>query len=131
MVEARRERKAAVDRHEPVSGLEADDAATGRGDSDRAGRVRAERRVRQPQRERRGGPSAGTARRPAGRARIRDGAVVRVLGRHPVRKLVQVRLADIHVAGVFEQPHRFGGLRGNVVGENRRAVRRSQPGRVE
>jgi hypothetical protein len=42
VVEAGRERKAAVELHEPAARLEADDAAAGGGDADRAARVRAE-----------------------------------------------------------------------------------------
>jgi hypothetical protein len=44
---------------------------------------------------------------------------------------VQVRLADVHVARRFEPQHRLGGRRRDVVGEDRRAVRRGQAGGVE
>ena len=95
VVEARRERKAALDRDQAVSRLEADDAAPGRRDPDRAAGVGA-----------RAPPSASPAASaaalpplepPATRpgARVRDGAVVRVLRGDPVGELVQVRLAGV------------------------------------
>ena len=68
-VEARRERPAALERHEPVGRLVADDAAAGGGDPDRAGRVGAERRVGEPGRERRRRAAARPTRDPAGKAR--------------------------------------------------------------
>src|SRR5947207_2477289 len=51
MVEARRERKHAVDRHEPEGRLEADHATAGGGDPDRAAGVRAESPLDEPEGE--------------------------------------------------------------------------------
>ena len=48
MVEAGGERKTAVDRDEPVRRLEADDAAAGGGDADRAAGVGSQGRVGEP-----------------------------------------------------------------------------------
>ena len=58
--------------------------------------------------------------------RVRDGSEVRVLRRDPVGELVQVGLPDVRVAGGLEQADGLGGLRRDVVGEQRRAVRRRQ-----
>jgi len=63
--------------------------------------------------------------------RVRDAAVVRVFGGDAVGELVQVGLADVCVAGRFEEEHGFGRPRRHVVGEDRRAVGRLQPGGVE
>ena len=132
VVVARRERPAAVERHEPERRLEADDAAERGGDPDRAARCRV--------------PSAASARPAAsaaaeppleppairpGATRVRHPAEVRVHRRDAVRELVQVRLADVRVAGRLEPADGFGRLGGHVVGEDRRAVRRRQPGGVE
>ena len=102
VVEARREREDAVGRDEPVARLEADDAAAGGGDPDRAARVGAERRLGETGRDRRRRAAARAARGAAGRGRVRDGAVVEVLRGDPVGELVQVRLADVGVAGLLE-----------------------------
>ena len=126
-----RERPTAVERDEPVGRLEADDAAAGRRDADRPSRVGAERRVREAEDERRGITAARAAGDAPRRGGVRHGAVMRVLGGRPVRELVQVRLADVRVAGVLEPPHRFGRGRRDVPGEDRRAVRRLEPRRVE
>ena len=79
---------------------------------------------------RRGAPA-----RPAGdaarEARVRDVAEMRVLGGRPVRELVQVRLADVHVARILEPQHRGSGPLGHVAGEDPRAVGRLQPAGVE
>jgi hypothetical protein len=44
---------------------------------------------------------------------------------------VQVRLADVRVARLFEELHGWRRLVGHVVDEEARAVRRGKPGRVE
>ena len=76
-------------------------------------------------------PAARAAREPAGRDRVRNGAEVRVLGRDPVGELVQVRLADVRVAGALEPRDGLGGCVRDVVGEQDRAVGRRQAGGVE
>ena len=53
VIEARREREDAVERHEPVARLEADDPAARGRDPDRTAGVRAERVLREPRRDRR------------------------------------------------------------------------------
>ena len=131
VVEARREREAALERDEPVGRLEADDAAARGRDPDRAAGVRAERGVGEPGGERGGRAAARPAGDAPGRERVRHVPVVRVLRGRPVGELVQVRLADVRVAGRLEPPHRLGGLRRDVLGEDRRAVRRRQAGGVE
>ena len=82
-------------------------------------------------RDRRRRAAARSSRHAARRDRVRHVAVMRVLGGRPVRELVQVRLAGDRVAGVLEQAHGRRGRRGHVAGEDRRAVRRLEPGRVE
>jgi hypothetical protein len=44
---------------------------------------------------------------------------------------VQVRLADVRVPGRLQPPHGLGRIRRHVLGEDRRSVRRHEPGRVE
>ncbi len=66
-----------------------------------------------------------------GRERVRDVPVVLVLGGRPVGELVQVRLADVRVAGRLEPLHGLGRLGRDVLGEDRRAVGRRQAGGVE
>ena len=75
--------------------------------------------------------AARAAGEPAGRARVRHRPVVRVLRRDPVGELVQVRLADVHVAGLLEQRDRGRGSGGDVLGEEDRAVGRRQTLGVE
>src|SRR5205823_14017009 len=99
MVKARRQGEAAVDRNEPEARLEAEDAAAGGRNPDRPGGIGAERRVGQAGGEGRSGTAARAARGPAWRARVRHGAVVRVLRRDPVGELVQVGLADVDITG--------------------------------
>ena len=130
-VEARREWPAPVERDETVRRLVPDDAAARGGDPDRAGGVRAERRVGEPCRQRRRGASARAAGDAAREARVRDVSEVRVLGGRPVRELVQVRLADVHVARILEPQHGGGCPLGHVAGEDPRAVGRLQPAGVE
>ena len=108
-----------------------DDAAAGGGDPDRAGGVGAERCVREPGGDRGRRAAARAARDAAGEAWVGHVAEVRVLGGRAVRELVQIRLADVRVAGLLEQPHRGRRLAGHVPGEDRRAVGRLEPGRVE
>ena len=108
-----------------------DDAAAGCWDPNRAGRVGAECRVGEAGRDGGRRAPARPARDAARETRVRHVAEVRVLGGRPVRELVQVRLADVRVTRVLEQPHRRRRLRGHVAGEDRRAVGRLEPGRVE
>ena len=131
MVVARREREAALGRHEAPGRLEAGDAAARRRDPDRAAGVRAERRVGEPGRQCRRGAAARAAGDPAGRSGVRHGAEVLVLGGRAERELVQVGLADVRIAGRLQPPHRLGCLARDVVGEQDRAVGRDEPGRVE
>jgi hypothetical protein len=131
VVERRRERETAFERHETVGGLEADDAAAGGWDPNRAPAVAAKRGVDQVCCERRRRAAAGAAGDPSRRKGIRDRAEVRVLGRDAVGELVQVRLADVRVPGLFEAPDGFRRPRRNVLGEDRRPVRRRQPRGVE
>jgi hypothetical protein len=56
---------------------------------------------------------------------------VRVLGGDAVRELVQVRLADVRVAGTLEAYDGFGRGRRDVFREDRRPVRRRHARRVE
>jgi len=56
---------------------------------------------------------------------------VGVVGRDPVRELVEVGLADVDVAGRLEQCNRLGRGVGDVVGEDRRAVGGADAGGVE
>ncbi len=131
VVEARREREAAVQRDEAVGRLEADDAAAGGRDPDRAARVGSEGRVGEPRRERRRRAAAGAARDPVAPERIRDGAEVRVDRRDPVGELVQVGFADVDPARRLGAAHGLRAYRRHVVGEQDGAVGRDQPGRVE
>ena len=131
MVEAGGERKTAVDRDEPVRRLEADDAAAGGGDADRAAGVGSQGRVGEPGRERRSRASRRAAGDPSRCDRVRDSAEVRVLRRDAVRELVQIRLADVRVPAGLCEVHGFRGGGRHVFGEHRRAVRRRQPCRVE
>jgi hypothetical protein len=56
---------------------------------------------------------------------------VEVLGGDAVGELVQVRLADVRIAGRLEQPHRVRRLGRHVIREDGRAVGRADTGRVE
>jgi hypothetical protein len=56
---------------------------------------------------------------------------VLVLGGRAEGELVQVRLADVDVAGRLEPPDRLGRLARDVVGEEDRAVRGDEAGSVE
>ena len=105
-------------------GLKPTIAAAGGGDPDRAARVGAERRVGEPGRERGRRAAARAAGDPARERRVRDRPVVRVHGRDPVRELVQVRLADVRVAGGLEPRHGLGGL-ARARGRRRRSSRTS------
>ena len=131
VVEARRKREATVRRHEVVGRLETDRAATRGRDPDRSAGVRAERRVREARRERRRRAAARAAGYTAGRERVRNRPVVRVLRGRSVRELVQVRLADVGVACAFRSTHGLGRLRRHVLGEHRRPVGRDEPFGVE
>ena len=63
--------------------------------------------------------------------RVLDVPEVLVLGRDPVRELVQVRLAEDGIAGALEARHGIRRPRGHVLLEDRRAIGRDQPRRVE
>jgi hypothetical protein len=56
---------------------------------------------------------------------------VLVLGGRAVGELVQVRLADVRVAGGLQTPDGLGGLSRYVLGEQDRAVGRDEVGGVE
>jgi hypothetical protein len=131
VVEARRQREAAVERHEPERGLEARDTAARRRNPDRATRVRADRCLRQSGRQRRCVAAARPARDTPGRRRIRHPAVVLVLRGDAPGELVQVRLAHVHVARRLEPCNRRRRLRRHVVAEDRRAVGGAYAGGVE
>ena len=131
MVEARREREAALERDEPVARLEAGHAAARRWNTDRAARVASERRVGEPGRQRRRRAAARAARHPPGRRGVGRGPVVGVDRGDAVRELVQVRLSDIRVTGRLEAAYALGGPRRDVVGEDDRAVGRRQAFGVE
>ena len=131
VVEARRQRKAPVRRDEVEGRLEADDAAARRRDPDRAARVGADCGVGKTRGERSRRAAARTACDPSRSDRIRDRPEVRVLRGDPVRELVQVRLADVHVPGRFQAADRLRGLGRHVFDEDRRPVRGHEPGGVE
>jgi hypothetical protein len=131
MVEGRRQREDAVERHEAERRLEPDDAAARGGDADRPAGVGAERGIGEAGGERGGRAAAGAARRPAGCDRVRDRPVMRVLRGDAIGELVQVRLADVREARRLEPRDGLRRTDRDVVGEDRRAVRRRQPGRVE
>ena len=131
MVEARREREAAVEGHEAEGRLETDDPATGRWDPDRASRVGSERRLGEPGRESSRRATARAAGDTTWGERIRHGAEVRVLGGRSEGELVQVGLADVGVARCFEPPDRLRGLTRHVLREENRPVGGDEPGGVE
>jgi hypothetical protein len=131
VVEGRREWKDALEGDETERRLEASDGATRGRNTDRATRVRAERRVREAGGEGRRRSSARTARDAPGGDRVGNGAEVGVLRRDPVGELVEVRLPDVDVAGAFQTDDSLGRAGRNVVGEDRRAVGRRQTGCVE
>ena len=131
VVEAGRERKAAVDRDEPVARLEARRAAGEGGDADRSARVGADAQRGEARCERRGAAARRAAGHVARAPGIADGAVEGVLARHAPGELVQVRLADDHGTGVGESLHGARGTRRDVLAEERRAVGRAHPGGVE
>ena len=130
-VVARRERETALDGDEPVRRLEAGDAAPRCRDPDRPRRVAAESELDVARRDRRRRAAARPTRQAAGSDRVRNRAVVRVLGRDPVGELVEVRLPG---DGVPVCPEPLHGLRAqgrHMLREERRPVRRRQPRRVE
>ena len=131
VVEGRCEGEAAVERDKAVRRLEADDSAARGGDADRAAGVGSERRVREACGKRGGRAAAGAAGGPAGRDRVRNRAEMRVLRGDAVGELVEVRLADVRVAGALEADDCLGAPVGDVVGEEDRPVGRRQPGGVE
>jgi hypothetical protein len=56
---------------------------------------------------------------------------VRILGGRTERELVQVRLSDDAPSGCLERGDRGCSLRRDMLAEQRRSVRRHEPGRVE
>jgi hypothetical protein len=114
-----------------VRRLEADDAAAGGRDANRARAVSSERRVAEAGDERGGRAAARPARDPPLVERIDDVAEVRVLRRDPVCELMQVRLPDDGVARVLEPRDRLGRPLRNMLAEDRRPEGRGQPGGVE
>ena len=131
MVVARREREAAVRGDEVVRRLEADDAAPCGRDANRAAGVGSERELDVARRDRCGRAAARAAREPARIRGVRDGSVVRVLRRDAVRELVQVRLPGDRVPGLLEPLDRGRAAVGDVLREERGAVRRHEPRGVE
>ena len=95
----RDKRHHAVDRHLAICRLQADSAACSRWNPDRPARVGPERRDCHPGRDGHRGATARAARGPRGIVWIAHGAERGVLARGPVRKLVQVGLADDDRAG--------------------------------
>ena len=81
--------------------------------------------------QRRSRTAGGAAGDPAGCERIRDCAEVCVLRRDPVGELVQVRLADVRIAGRFGKEDGCRSRGRVVLREDRRAVRRRQACSVE
>ncbi len=130
-VEARREREHPVGRHDPPGRLEADHAAARGREPDRSGAVRPERDLAQPSGERGAVAPARAAGDPAGVERVDDGAEVRVVRGDPVGELVEVRLSDDPVARLLEPGDRARRSLGDVLPEDRRAVGRHEPGRVD
>ena len=131
VVEARCERKAARGRDEIERRLETDHAAARCRNADRAAGVGSERSVGEARCERRRGAAGRAAGDSAGSEGVRDGAEVCVLRRDPVGELVQVRLADVRVAGRFGKEDGCCTLSRDVLREDRRAVRRRQACGVE
>ena len=131
-VEAGREREDALrPAAGPSVGLKPTTPQQAAGKAHRAGAVGAEREVAEPGRQRGAVPAARAARDPRRVERVHDGAEVRVVRRDPVGELVQVRLAHDRVAGLLEPGDAGRRALGNVVAEDRRAVGRRQPGRVD
>ena len=128
VVEARREREAAVERDEPVRRLEPDEPAPGGRDPDRAAGVGPERRVGEAGRERRGRAAARAAGEPPGRSGFGTVPKCGFCGRDAVGELVQVRLADVRVAGLLGEADGRRALARHVVDEDRRPVRRREAG---
>ena len=132
VVEARREREDAVDRHEPVARLEAGDPAARGRDADRAAGVGPERRVGEPERERRRRAAARPAGGPAGRRRVRHRPVVEVLrGDRRRRTRAGSSCRRSRSPAASSRQHGLGAAVGHVLGEDGRPVGRPDAGRVE
>ena len=112
VVVARRKREAAVRRDEVVRRLEADDAAPGGRDPDRAARVGAESELDVAGGDRRRRAAARAAGEATRARRVRHCRRSAGSRRDPVRELVQVRLARDGVAGRLQPQDRLGALRG-------------------
>ena len=123
--------KQPVGRDEVEGRLETDHAAARCRNADRAAGVGPERRVGEARCQRRGGTAGRAAGDPAGSEGIRDGAEVCVLRRDPVGELVQVRLADVRIAGRLGEEDGCCTRGRDVFSEDRRAVRRRQACSVE
>ena len=123
--------KAARGRDEVEGRLETDHAATRCRNADRPAGVGPERSFGEARCQRRSGTAGRAAGDPAGCEGIRDGAEVCVLRRDPVGELVQVRLADVRIAGRFGKEDGCCTLSRDVLHEDRRAVRRRQACSVE
>ncbi len=131
MVEGRGEREAAFQRDEAVGRLEADDAAAGGRNPDRAAGVGSEGRVREPGGEGSRRASARAARDPPAGDRVGNGAEVCVLRGDAVGELVEVGLSDVRVAGALQANDDLGAPVWDVIGEEDRPVSRRQAGGVE
>ena len=109
----------------PSRRLEAEDAATGGGNPDRAASVGAVGERHEPRRERRRGPSAGAAGRALRVPGVPGVAVELRLGERDRAELRGVRLAEDDEAGVAQPADDRGVEVGDVVGERATRVRRS------
>ena len=130
-VEAGCEREDAVGGDQAPRRLEADDAAAGGGEADRARAVRPERDLAEARGEGGAVPAARPARDPARVERVDDGAEVRVVRGDAVGELVQVRLAHDRVARRLELRHARRRTLRHVVAVDRRPVGRDEPRRVD
>ena len=110
VVQARRQREHPVRRHQAVGRLEADDAAVGGGDADRAAGVGADRQVADA-----GGDQRG---RPAGRAARGPGRIARVAGVADVR--VREAGGELQALRRWRTPRRRPRAAGRPAGRRRR-----------
>ena len=131
VVPRRGEREAAVEADEAVGRLEAGRPAARRRDPDRAAAVGAQGAVGEPQTPVPLRCRRWTRRASVRRDRVGYATVVGVVGRDAVGELVQVRLADVDPARGLEPRDGARGRVRDVVGEDRRAVRRAHARGVE
>ena len=101
----------------PARRLEADQAAAGGGDADRAAAVIAVGDRQHAGRDRRGRAAGGAAGRAIGVPRVVRRAGVTRLGRRQDPELGQIRGADDHEAGVAQASHHVRAVTGPVTGQ--------------